>query len=126
MLHFRVALNLIFSVCEHCEEEHHHGICPVNGSAILITDKQADQMVPDLSVHFPTKNIVYHALNNHAARTLPEGLELRTSMILGAGIGVWTTKKFKKSMVFGPYGGVKVYSEARAHKSGYTWEVMPN
>lgn len=59
-----------------------------------------------------------------AARTIPNGLIIKNSLIAGAGLGVFTDdKSLKPGIIFGPYAGVKVYSEQEARQSGYCWQV---
>jgi hypothetical protein len=63
--------------------------------------------------------------NNVAIRSIPEGLLIRKSSMPKAGLGIWTGEDvwLDKDLVFGPYEGVKVYSEREAHDSGYAWQV---
>jgi hypothetical protein len=63
--------------------------------------------------------------NNVAIRSLPEGLKIQKSSIPKAGLGIWTGEdvSLAKDMVFGPYEGVKLYTEREAHSSGYAWQV---
>lgn len=60
---------------------------------------------------------------NRASKSIPDGLVIAPSTMPGAGLGVWTKRAYSRGTMFGPYGGVKVYSEMDAHASGYTWEV---
>jgi len=59
-----------------------------------------------------------------ATQTLPEGLIIKNSLITGAGQGVFTSdKSLERDIIFGPYAGVKIYSELEAHQSGYCWQA---
>lgn len=56
---------------------------------------------------------------------LPDGLVIAQSSICNAGQGVFTAVDFtlRKDMIFGPYAGVMVFNEVKAHESGYSWQV---
>lgn len=59
-----------------------------------------------------------------AARTLPNGLIIKDSLIAGAGLGVFTDdRSLEPGIIFGPYAGIKIYSEQEARQSGYCWQV---
>ena len=58
-----------------------------------------------------------------AIQSLPPGLEVKSSSIVGAGRGVFTNTEIPTRTMFGPYGGVKVTDAEKAHTSGYCWQV---
>ena len=60
---------------------------------------------------------------DRALHTLPPGLVVKSSNIIGAGLGVFTEKEIAPRVMFGPYGGVEVFDEMIAHDSGYCWQV---
>lgn len=61
---------------------------------------------------------------DQALHSLPEGLEVKTSSIPGAGLGVYTLNDIQPRVMYGPYGGMKTLDQEKAHKSGYAWQVM--
>ena len=58
-----------------------------------------------------------------ALHSLPSNLVIQDSAIPGAGLGVLAQQEFPTRVVFGPYGGEKVYNQEKAHSSGYAWQV---
>ena len=61
--------------------------------------------------------------SDQALHTLPDGLEVKTSSIPNAGLGVFTLNDIQPRVMFGPYGGVDTMNHEEAHKSGYAWQV---
>jgi len=64
--------------------------------------------------------------NVKALATLPNGLEIRESLIPNAGLGVFTTRTFDVGVRFGPYQGKKVRKDIpKDHvDTSYMWEIM--
>jgi hypothetical protein len=60
---------------------------------------------------------------DRALHTLPPGLVVKPSSIIGAGLGVFTEREIPPRVMFGPYGGVEIHDEMTAHDSGYCWQV---
>ncbi len=60
-----------------------------------------------------------------ADHSLPIGLVLGESTIIGAGTGVFTEERFERGARFGPYRGeiISKYHDIEAHESGYSWLV---
>ena len=80
--------------------------CVVHGAPEFRADTQVAMGVP-----------------NRAKLTLPAGLEIRESLIPGAGLGVFICEKFlDKGIHFGPYEG-DMTDKDNAAESGYSWEV---
>lgn len=59
---------------------------------------------------------------NFCKESLPSGLTIKETTIIGAGLGVFAEKNFIKGVRFGPYKG-KTVGELDALSSGYAWEV---
>ena len=55
-----------------------------------------------------------------ADHTLPDCLEIKTSKIAGAGLGVFSKVGLESRVMFGPYGGDIITENL---KSGYCWQV---
>ena len=55
--------------------------------------------------------------------TAPDGVEIKQSIIPGAGLGAFATKSFAKRSRFGPYEGDIITNNKKAHESGYSWLV---
>ncbi|KAH3819930.1 hypothetical protein DPMN_121674 [Dreissena polymorpha] len=90
-----------FLYCGECNEEF-EGDCPVHGPYNYIQDKE----VPE---EYPLK----------AEHTLPDCLEIKTSQIAGAGLGVFSKEELESRIMFGPYEGDIITDN---HKSGYCWQ----
>jgi len=58
--------------------------------------------------------------------TLPDGLEIKESLIPNAGLGVFATQKFDVGVRFGPYQGKKVRPDIPRDDidTSYMWEIM--
>ncbi|XP_071094523.1 histone-lysine N-methyltransferase PRDM9-like [Haliotis cracherodii] len=96
-----------FLYCEECNKEY-EGDCPVHGPLLVITDTQ---------VSSPSKK------GERAEKTLPPGLEIRSSSIPNAGLGVFAIADFPTRTRFGPYEGDNIKDADVAHNSGYCWQV---
>lgn len=61
----------------------------------------------------------------NAMKSLPAEMLVKESSIPGAGRGVFTGQfsTLHKDTIYGPYEGLKIYSERDAHQSGYCWQV---
>ncbi|XP_045178773.2 zinc finger protein 85-like isoform X2 [Mercenaria mercenaria] len=95
-----------FLYCEECNKEYDMD-CPVHGALEYIRDAEvSSEYDPDRALH-----------------TLPPGLVVKPSGIVGAGLGVFTEEEIQPRVMFGPYGGVKIYDEMKAHDSGYCWQI---
>ncbi|KAJ8032788.1 Histone-lysine N-methyltransferase PRDM9 [Holothuria leucospilota] len=92
-----------FIYCEDCQEFYETG-CLQHPLTIV-----EDTPVPTRSKNF-------------CKESLPSGLTIKETTIIGAGLGVFAEKNFKKGVRFGPYKG-KVVGELDALSSGYAWEV---
>ncbi|KAH3829662.1 hypothetical protein DPMN_102890 [Dreissena polymorpha] len=80
------------------------GNCPVHGPYNYIQDKEVPEKDPLKAEH-----------------TLPDCLEIKTSKIAGAGLGVFSKEKLESRIMFGPYGGdIMIITDN--HKSGYCWQ----
>lgn len=101
-------LSLLCSVlpdCEHCRTVFTNE-CSVHGPAIFVPDTPVPMGVAD-----------------RAVRTLPPGLEVQTSGIPDAGLGVFNKgETIPVGVHFGPYEGDLVDRE-EAMNSGYSWVV---
>ncbi|KAH3843296.1 hypothetical protein DPMN_116810 [Dreissena polymorpha] len=84
--------------CGECNKEF-DGDCPVHGPYNYIQDKE----VPEED----------HLKAEH---TLPDCLEIKTSEIAGAGLGVFSKEGLESRIMFGPYGGDIITDNP---KSGY-------
>ena len=60
---------------------------------------------------------------DRAKHSLPDGLQIKESGIVGAGLGVWTLERIPKCTLFGPYEGVKFYKDVLYKPSPYGWLV---
>ncbi|XP_052238901.1 PR domain zinc finger protein 4-like isoform X2 [Dreissena polymorpha] len=76
---------------------------PVNGSYNYIQDKEVPEGDPLKADH-----------------TLPDCLEIKTSKIAGAGLGVFSKVALESRVIFGPYGGDIIIEN---HRSGYCWQI---
>lgn len=61
---------------------------------------------------------------NRAENTIPPSLELRMSLIPGAGRGIFVVEPIPNGAMLGPYEGVAHDDTAVAHKGGYSWQVI--
>lgn len=63
---------------------------------------------------------------NKSLSSLPEGLEVKESLIKGAGLGVFAKQKFNIGTRFGPYEGKKVRCDIPKDDvdTSYMWEVI--
>ncbi|KAH3897165.1 hypothetical protein DPMN_021350 [Dreissena polymorpha] len=91
-----------FLYCGECNTEF-EGDCPVHGPYNYIQDKQVPQGDPHKAEH-----------------TLPDCLEIKSSKIVGAGLGVFSKVALESRIMFGPYGGDIITDN---HKSGYCWQI---
>ncbi|KAH3741173.1 hypothetical protein DPMN_047893 [Dreissena polymorpha] len=91
-----------FLYCGECNKEF-KGCCPVHGIYNYIQDKEVPEGDPLKADH-----------------TLPDCLEIKTSKIAGAGLGVFSKVGLVSRIIFGPYGGDIVTEN---HKSGYGWQI---
>jgi hypothetical protein len=73
--------------------------------------------------YFFVKQVSLEYDEDRALHTLPPGLVVKTSSIIGAGLGVFTEREIPPRVMFGPYGGVEIHDEMTAHDSGYCWQV---
>ncbi|XP_023932350.1 histone-lysine N-methyltransferase PRDM9-like [Lingula anatina] len=96
-----------FLYCDECNMEY-AGDCPVHGPLNIIQDVQvpADGSDPE-----------------RARKTLPPYFNIYTSQIPDAGLGVWVIRPLKNRTRFGPYEGEISTDTAKAHESGYSWQV---
>ncbi|KAH3830529.1 hypothetical protein DPMN_103773 [Dreissena polymorpha] len=90
-----------FLYCGECNKEF-DGDCPVHGPYNYIQDKEVPEEDPLKAEH-----------------TLPDCLEIKTSKIAGAGLGVFSKEGLVSRIMFGPYGGDIITDN---HKSGYCWQ----
>ncbi|XP_052215950.1 zinc finger protein 85-like isoform X2 [Dreissena polymorpha] len=88
--------------CGECKKAF-EGDCPVHGPYSYIQDKKVPEGCPD-----------------RADYTLPDDLEIKTSNIVGAGLGVFSKVGLESRIMFGPYEG-DIISENS--KSGYCWQI---
>ncbi|XP_052257407.1 zinc finger protein 492-like [Dreissena polymorpha] len=88
--------------CVECNKEF-EGDCLVHGPYNYIQDKE----VPEEDPH-------------RADHTLPDDLEIKTSTIVGAGLGVFTKVGLENRIMFGPYEGDIITDN---NKSGYCWQI---
>ncbi|KAH3798529.1 hypothetical protein DPMN_152129 [Dreissena polymorpha] len=91
-----------FLYCVECNKEF-EGDCPVHGPYNYIQDKE----VPEEDPH-------------RAEHTLPDDLEIKTSTIVGAGLGVFTKVGLDNGIMYGPYEGDIITDN---NKSGYCWQI---
>ncbi|XP_052226334.1 histone-lysine N-methyltransferase PRDM9-like isoform X2 [Dreissena polymorpha] len=91
-----------FLYCGECNKEF-EGDCPVHGPYNFIQDKE----VPDGDTC-------------RADHTLPDDLEIKTSKLFGAGLGVFSKVGLESRIMFGPYRGDTISDN---HKSGYCWQI---
>ncbi|XP_052225155.1 histone-lysine N-methyltransferase PRDM7-like [Dreissena polymorpha] len=91
-----------FLYCGECNKEF-EGDCPVHGPYTYIQDKEVPEGDPLKADH-----------------TVPDCLEIKTSKIAGAGLGVFSKEGLECRVMFGPYGGDVI---AENQKSGYCWQV---
>ncbi|KAH3819004.1 hypothetical protein DPMN_120734 [Dreissena polymorpha] len=90
-----------FLYCGECNKEF-EGDCPVHGPYNYIQDKEVPEEDPLKAEH-----------------TLPDCLEIKTSKIAGAGLGVFSKEELESRIMFGPYGADIITDN---HKSGYCWQ----
>ncbi|KAH3897161.1 hypothetical protein DPMN_021346 [Dreissena polymorpha] len=91
-----------FLYCGECNKEF-EGDCPVHGPYTYIHDKEVPEGNPLKADH-----------------TLPECLEIKSSKIVGAGLGVFSKVGLESRIMFGPYGGDIITDNP---KSGYGWQI---
>jgi len=93
--------------CDECDE-FYFGECSIHTPLIPFTDKTTS--VDD----------------KKSLATLPDGLEIKESLIPNAGLGVFATKKFDVGVRFGPYQGKKVRPDIPRDDidTSYMWEIM--
>ncbi|KAH3749527.1 hypothetical protein DPMN_184025, partial [Dreissena polymorpha] len=89
-----------FLYCGECNKEF-EGDCPVHGPYNYIQDKEVPEEDPLKAEH-----------------SLPDCLEIKTSKIAGAGLGVFSKEELESRIMFGPYRG----DITDDHKSGYCWQ----
>jgi len=96
-----------YIVCDECDE-FYFGECSIHTPLIPFTDKTTS--VDD----------------KKSLATLPDGLEIKESLIPNAGLGVFATKKFDVGVRFGPYQGKKVRPDIPRDDidTSYMWEIM--
>ncbi|XP_052228058.1 histone-lysine N-methyltransferase PRDM9-like isoform X6 [Dreissena polymorpha] len=94
-----------FLYCQECKKDF-EGDCPVHGPYHYIQDKEVVSGDP-----------------LKADNTLPDGLEIKKSKIVGAGLGVFSKMGLESRIMFGPYGGDIITDSQAAHKSGYCWQI---
>ncbi|XP_052235528.1 histone-lysine N-methyltransferase PRDM9-like isoform X2 [Dreissena polymorpha] len=92
--------NLLY--CGECNKEF-EGDCPVHGPYNYVRDKEMPEGDPHRADH-----------------TLPDDLEIKTSKIIGAGLGVFSKVGLDSRIMFGPYGGDIITDNS---KSGYCWQI---
>ncbi|XP_052214571.1 histone-lysine N-methyltransferase PRDM9-like isoform X1 [Dreissena polymorpha] len=92
--------NLLY--CGECKKEF-EGDCPVHGPYYYIQDKKVPEGGPDRADH-----------------TLPDDLEIKTSKIVGACLGVFSKVRLESGIMFGPYEGDIISDNS---KSGYCWQI---
>jgi len=94
--------------CEDCDE-FYFGECTVHTSMLFLADK--------------TQNT---SDDKKSLATLPDGLEIKESLIPNAGLGVFATQKFDVGVRFGPYQGKKVRPDIPRDDidTSYMWEIM--
>ncbi|XP_052280899.1 zinc finger protein 724-like [Dreissena polymorpha] len=105
--------NLLY--CVECNKEF-EGDCPLHGLYNYIQDKEVELC---LSVTH-TLNVVPEEDPYRSDHTLPEDLEIKTSTIVGAGLGVFPKVGLKSRIMFGPYEGDIITDN---QKSGYRWQI---
>ncbi|KAH3720293.1 hypothetical protein DPMN_063190 [Dreissena polymorpha] len=91
-----------FLYCGECNKEF-EGDCPVHGPYNFIKGKEVPEGDPCRADH-----------------TLPDDLEIKTSKIFGAGLGVFSKVRLESRIMFGPYRGDTISDN---HKSGYCWQI---
>ena len=93
-------------VCEECAD-FFHGDCATHGALLPMADKS--------NLEGSEKSLA----------TLPDGLEIKTSKIPNAGLGVFALNKLKSGSRFGPYQGKKVRPDIPRDEidTSYMWEV---
>ncbi|KAH3834424.1 histone-lysine N-methyltransferase PRDM9-like [Dreissena polymorpha] len=92
--------NLLY--CVECNKEF-EGDCTVHGPYNYIRDKEVPEVDTSRSFH-----------------TLPDDLEIKTSTIVGAGLGVFSKVGLESRIMFGPYDGTIITENP---KSGYCWQI---
>lgn len=95
--------------CEECQDLH-YGDCPVHGPLQIIADRITAEN-SNLSI---------------ALSSLPAVLEIKTSSIPGAGLGVFSITHIPKQVRFGPYKGKKIKWESITDEMNtcYIWEIV--
>ncbi|KAH3720256.1 hypothetical protein DPMN_063153 [Dreissena polymorpha] len=91
-----------FLYCGECNKEF-EGDCPVHGPYNFIQDKEVPEGNPCRADH-----------------TLPDDLEIKTSKLFGAGLGVFSKVGLQSRIMFGPYRGDTISDN---HKSEYCWQI---
>ncbi|KAH3897156.1 hypothetical protein DPMN_021341 [Dreissena polymorpha] len=91
-----------FFYCGKCNKEFEEE-CPVHGPYNYIQDKEVPEGDPHKADH-----------------TLPDCLDIKSSKIVGAGLGVFSKVALESRIMFGPYGGDIITDN---HKSGYCWQI---
>ncbi|KAJ7393848.1 Histone-lysine N-methyltransferase prdm9 [Desmophyllum pertusum] len=63
-----------------------------------------------------------------ARSTIPSNMDLKTSSIPDAGLGIFAKERFESDVVFGPYGGEKidVADVAPNMDQSYMWDIIEN
>eukprot|EP00794_Sanderia_malayensis_P019464 gene19464-21387_t len=97
--------------CEECED-FNHGDCPIHGPLVPVEDNKVDEAM--LTVE--TK----------ARASLPSSLQIKSSSIPHAGLGVFACEEIEPGVRFGPYQGKKVQkgSARDGRDTSYMWEIM--
>ncbi|KAH3700636.1 hypothetical protein DPMN_075613 [Dreissena polymorpha] len=91
-----------FLYCGECNKKF-EGDCPVHGPYNFIQDKEVPEGDPCRADH-----------------TLPDDLEIKTSKLFLAGLGVFSKVGLESRIMFGPYCGDTI---SYNHKSGYCWQI---
>ncbi|XP_052218116.1 uncharacterized protein LOC127835719 [Dreissena polymorpha] len=91
-----------FLYCGECNKEF-EGECPVHGPYHYIQDKEVPEEVLRKAEH-----------------SMPDCLEIKTSKIAGAGLGVFSDERLKSRIMFGPCEGDIITDN---HKSAYCWKI---
>ncbi|XP_052260256.1 uncharacterized protein LOC127864553 isoform X2 [Dreissena polymorpha] len=91
-----------FLYCGECNKDF-KGDCPAHGPYNYIQDKEVPEGDPLKADH-----------------TLPDCLDIKSSKIVGAGLGVFSKVALESRIMFGPYEGDIITVN---QKSGYCWQV---
>lgn len=117
------------TLCEHCERD---STFIIRRQLSLLRQSVLEELSSKLMTDCGRRllwvldNMTSEPDPDRAKHSLPDGLQIKESGIVGAGLGVWTLERIPKCTLFGPYEGVKFYKDVLYKPAPYGWLVVDN